>query len=277
MRLLTAIAAGPLPMTACPGSTTARSCRRWPWRRRASARRTGARRALHHGLDGMEVRGDGFVAGGRARPRRVVLRGAARRSTVRAGVQALTHAQVVRWIDAARRYWRGLGEHCAYDGPDRERVVRSALVLKGLTYEPSGAIVAAPTTSLPERIGGALNWDYRYAWLRDAAFVLNALLRAGLLRGGAGVPALARLDARSAGRASLQIVYGVGGERRLTESELTASRATGGSRRCASGTPPPSSSSSTSTARSSTRSTSGTSGGGDSTPSAGASSRASRD
>lgn len=133
--------------------------------------------------------------------------------------QAVSHAQVVRWINAARRHWEDWAGHCAYDGPDRERVVRSALVLKGLTYEPSGAMVAAPTASLPERIGGALNWDYRFAWPRDASFVLNALCSLGYSEEAQAF--LHWLDWTAVGRArDLQIVYGVGGERRLTEFEL---------------------------------------------------------
>ena len=76
-------------------------------------------------------------------------------------------------------YWRGWLAQSRYQGRWREMVHRSALTLKLLTYEPTGAIVAAPTTSLPERIGGARNWDYRYTWIRDAAFSVYALLRLG--------------------------------------------------------------------------------------------------
>ena len=76
-------------------------------------------------------------------------------------------------------YWRHWLSRCTYTGRWREMVHRSALVLKLLTYEPTGAIVAAPTTSLPEGIGGERNWDYRYTWIRDAAFTLYGLLRIG--------------------------------------------------------------------------------------------------
>ena len=124
----------------------------------------------------------------------------------------------------------------------------SLIVLKALTYRPTGGIVAAPTTSLPERIGGERNWDYRYCWLRDATFTLYALMNAGyidearawrnwLLRAVAGDPANA------------QILYGVGGQRRILESELDWLPGYAGSRPCGSATRPTSSSSSTSTAR----------------------------
>ncbi|MFD7297472.1 glycoside hydrolase family 15 protein [Streptomyces sp. NPDC059897] len=115
--------------------------------------------------------------------------------------------------------WRAWTEHCTYEGPHKEAVLRSLLTLKTLIYAPTGGIVAAPTTSLPEEIGGVRNWDYRYCWLRDSTLTLGALLSAGyvdeaeawrdwLLRAAAGDPA------------DLQIMYGLAGERRLPEQEL---------------------------------------------------------
>ncbi|MEV5440378.1 glycoside hydrolase family 15 protein [Streptomyces sp. NPDC052682] len=115
--------------------------------------------------------------------------------------------------------WRTWVSRCRYDGPYRDAVVRSLITLKALTYSPTGGIVAAPTTSLPEEPGGVRNWDYRYCWLRDSTMTLGALLSAGyveeaeswrnwLLRAVAGDPA------------DLQIMYGLAGERRLPEFEL---------------------------------------------------------
>ncbi|MDI3421895.1 glycoside hydrolase family 15 protein [Streptomyces luteolus] len=116
-------------------------------------------------------------------------------------------------------FWRDWMKQCSYDGPYREAVVRSLIALKAMTYGPSGGIVAAPTTSLPEEIGGNRNWDYRYTWLRDASTTLAALLGTGyrqeaqawrrwLLRAVAGDPE------------NLQIMYGITGERDLHEREL---------------------------------------------------------
>ncbi len=122
-------------------------------------------------------------------------------------------------LEATEDFWRDWVDQCTYHGPYREAVVRSLITLKALTYAPTGGIVAAPTTSLPEEIGGVRNWDYRYTWLRDAAITLSSLLRTGyrdearawrewLLRAVAGDPE------------NLQIMYGIAGERELGEAEL---------------------------------------------------------
>jgi GH15 family glucan-1,4-alpha-glucosidase len=116
------------------------------------------------------------------------------------------------WLD-----WSG---RCAYQGPYRDEVLTSLIVLKAMTFETTGAVIAAPTTSLPEDIGGERNWDYRYCWLRDSVLALEALLATGyteealgfrdyLLRVGTGDPR------------KIQIMYGISGERRLTEFELS--------------------------------------------------------
>jgi GH15 family glucan-1,4-alpha-glucosidase len=116
-------------------------------------------------------------------------------------------------------WWREWSGRCGYEGAYREEVLTSLIVLKAMTSETTGAVVAAPTTSLPEDIGGVRNWDYRYCWLRDSVLALEALLDAGyteeavafrdfLLRVGTGDPR------------AIQIMYGIRGERRLTEFEL---------------------------------------------------------
>jgi GH15 family glucan-1,4-alpha-glucosidase len=122
-------------------------------------------------------------------------------------------------IEHTDGWWQNWSNRCTYDGPWREPVLRSLITLKALTYAPTGGIVAAPTTSLPERLGGTRNWDYRYCWIRDATFTLYSLMLAGytdeacawrewLVRAVAGKPS------------ELNIMYGLGGERRLTELEL---------------------------------------------------------
>jgi GH15 family glucan-1,4-alpha-glucosidase len=116
-------------------------------------------------------------------------------------------------------YWAAWSKGCQHEGPWREAVVRSLITLKGLTYAPTGGIVAAATTSLPEEIGGVRNWDYRYCWLRDATFTLYALMNAGYLdEARAWREWLLRTVAGST--AQMQIMYGVQGERRLEEYEI---------------------------------------------------------
>jgi GH15 family glucan-1,4-alpha-glucosidase len=121
-------------------------------------------------------------------------------------------------VETERR-WRQWSRRCAYRGQWRDEVMRSLITLKSLTYEPSGGLIAAPTTSVPERPGGVRNWDYRYCWLRDATFTLNALLLAGYAEEAAAWREwLLRAVAGSPG--DLQILYGVTGTRRLDEYEV---------------------------------------------------------
>ncbi len=118
-------------------------------------------------------------------------------------------------------YWRHWLSNCTYTGRWREMVRRSALALKLLTFEPTGAIVAAPTCSLPESLGGERNWDYRYTWLRDAAFTLYGLLRIGFTEEAARF--MDWIDNRckdSGSDGSLQLMYGIDGSSDLTEETL---------------------------------------------------------
>lgn len=118
-------------------------------------------------------------------------------------------------------YWRRWLAQCTYTGRWREMVHRSALALKLLTFEPTGAIVAAPTCSLPESLGGVRNWDYRYTWIRDAAFTIYGLLRIGFTEEAANF--MSWLDARChelGPDGSLQIMYGLDGRHTLTEEIL---------------------------------------------------------
>jgi alpha,alpha-trehalase len=133
--------------------------------------------------------------------------------------ERLDAEEVAAKLRETEEFWREWAARCTYGGPYRDAVVRSALVLKALTNGPTGAIVAAATTSLPEEVGGERNWDYRYTWLRDSALTLNALFALGFTDEAEAY--MAWLERTTAGRAKdLQIMYGVGGERFLPEVEL---------------------------------------------------------
>ncbi|MBV8944420.1 MAG: glycoside hydrolase family 15 protein [Solirubrobacterales bacterium] len=126
-------------------------------------------------------------------------------------------------FEDAVRYWRGWLRQSRYTGRWREMVHRSALTLKLLTYRPTGAIVAAPTTSLPEGVGGERNWDYRYTWIRDAAFSLYALLRLGFTEEAAAFMDWLThrfRDCRDGAAGPLQIMYGIDGRPELPEEVL---------------------------------------------------------
>jgi GH15 family glucan-1,4-alpha-glucosidase len=124
-----------------------------------------------------------------------------------------------RAVQATEAWWREWAGRCRFQGPWRDAVLRSLITLKALTYEPTGGIVAAATTSLPEALGGVRNWDYRYCWLRDATFALYALAL-----GGYAQEARAWRDwllvAVAGDPAQLQVMYGPAGERRLSELEI---------------------------------------------------------
>jgi GH15 family glucan-1,4-alpha-glucosidase len=132
---------------------------------------------------------------------------------------ASSETDPMRMLEETEAWWQKWSSRCTLSGPWRDLALRSLITLKALTYAPTGGIVAAPTASLPEWIGGARNWDYRYCWLRDATLTLYALMISGyteeafawrdwLLRTVAGNPN------------DLQILYGIAGERRVTELEL---------------------------------------------------------
>ena len=139
-------------------------------------------------------------------------------------VRPLSEGEAERLMNETALAWRGWLGQSTYSGRWREMVHRSALTLKLLSYAPSGAIVASPTTSLPERVGGPRNWDYRYAWLRDFAFSIYALSRLGFIHEAAAFNSFRRTISRAAtrgdGDSPLQLMYRIDGGSDLEELEL---------------------------------------------------------
>jgi GH15 family glucan-1,4-alpha-glucosidase len=142
-----------------------------------------------------------------------------RPETLDDALEAPAAATVDEELDAAAEWWRSWSHRSRFEGPDAGGVLRSALVLKALTYAPTGALVAAATTSIPETPDGHRTWDYRYSWIRDAVMSARSLTELGFE---AEADAFRRFIERSAAgsAAQLQVFYGVGGERRLPESTL---------------------------------------------------------
>jgi GH15 family glucan-1,4-alpha-glucosidase len=129
-------------------------------------------------------------------------------------------AQCEQQLQRTQDYWQQWASQCSYHGPYYKEVLRSALTLKLLTYEPTGAIIAAPTTSLPEEIGGVRNWDYRYAWVRDSALILYALMNVGYREEAADFFEWLQETHDSDRSPDLQVLYSIGGRHELREITL---------------------------------------------------------
>jgi GH15 family glucan-1,4-alpha-glucosidase len=134
--------------------------------------------------------------------------------------ESLTAVQCEHYLQETRRYWQDWAGQCQYQGPYRREVIRSALTLKLLIYEPTGALVAAPTTSLPEDIGGMRNWDYRYAWLRDSSLILYALLSIGYKQEAADFFEWLQSLTQADPDYGLSLLYSVDGQKINSEREL---------------------------------------------------------
>lgn len=182
----------------------------------------------HGGADGLAVYASaplkaeegGFRAAGNLRAGERVCAAVTYRPCFDHASEAIDEATILGRLRETRTYWEAWSGKCLYRGPYADAVLRSAITLKTLTYAPSGALLAAATTSLPEVIGGSRNWDYRFTWLRDATLALYALFILGYREEAAAFQTW--LEWSTLGRArDVQPMYGVGGERRLTEVELS--------------------------------------------------------
>lgn len=135
-------------------------------------------------------------------------------------VEIIDTEEIERRFQDTIKWWRNWCSQMSYDGANKKQVLTSAMVLKGLTNAPTGAIAAAATTSLPERIGGSRNWDYRYSWVRDSVFTVSSLAKLGFRKEADGFRRF--IERTAAGEASeLQVMFGVGGEHYLPEHEIS--------------------------------------------------------
>ena len=167
----------------------------------------------------LEEAEDGFHSKGTLRSGERVCAAATYESRFSHSAEALDDDDIDLRLRETTRFWREWSGRCTYQGEYRDEVLRSALTLKALTYAPTGALVAAATTSLPEAIGGSRNWDYRYTWIRDASFALYALSIIGYTEEARAFKDW--LEWSTSGRAAdLQIMYGLDGKRRLSEVEI---------------------------------------------------------
>jgi GH15 family glucan-1,4-alpha-glucosidase len=196
-----------------------------PWLRRASTdvfTAIGGDDGLLVWSDGeLAVRREGLVASGRiyAGERLRLLIRFVRPHLLENEQTTLNAGEVDSRLQETVEWWRAWRARLGENGPDHNAAVRSALTLKALTYAPTGAIVAAPTTSLPEAMGGERNWDYRYSWVRDSTLAAHALAELGCEREARRFRHF--IVRSSAGHAEdLQILFGIGGERRISEEEL---------------------------------------------------------
>ena len=167
----------------------------------------------------LEVRDNGFWSEGTLGKGRKVYAGVSYQPGFQHEAEPLVPKDIDGELEETVRFWRNWAEICTYKGKYADAVLRSALTLKALTYAPSGGLVAAATMSLPETIGGVRNWDYRFTWVRDASFALYALVILGYTEEAKAFKGW--LEWSTAGHApDLQVMYGLAGERRLTEVEI---------------------------------------------------------
>ena len=190
-------------------------------RRRADVRRRPHHRALRRATRGGRRDDARIVHRRRGRAPRLLRSLGVRRGPERAGADGGGRASPTRIADTVEGWRSWEAEHDIYEGPHRELVRMSSRVLKGLSYRPTGAIVAAPTTSLPETVGGERNWDYRFSWIRDSSLTIEALY-IGTCTDEAEefISFMTSSAGGRAGEGSLQIMYGIGGEHDLSEREL---------------------------------------------------------